>query len=78
MSETAFSFFDTDDQSIQIISVYSIRESSQLIFRVIYVELWYITITEREKHGQQRSDYGGNTGSNPAEVTNIQLRGVDG
>ena len=53
-------------------------KSSQLFFRVIYGELWYITITERKKHGQQRSGHGGNAGSIPAEVTNIQLRGADG
>ena len=38
-----------DDPSMQIISAYPDRESSQLFFREFNGRLWYITITERKK-----------------------------
>ena len=47
-------------------------------FLYYIVDLRNNAITEKEKHGQQRTGNGGDTGSIPAEVTNIQLRGADG
>ena len=44
-------------------------KSSQLFYREIFDRLWYITITERKKHEQQRFVQGGDAGSTPAEVS---------